>query len=169
MKALVICFTLMLPALASAELIVVEDLGGTSAMPYYRALNLLPDAEPSLLQSLPPIPIKPYSEADMLPVKSARLSPGKVESRALNAPGLQPLFLIGNDSLSRDWLVNRIDILRELNAVGLVVDVEKLEALEELRKLAPGLEMAPASGDELAEMIGLRGYPVLITSTGLEQ
>lgn len=169
MKALITCYMLIFSELARAELIVVEDLGGTSALPYYRALNLLPDTEPSPLQSLPPIPVKPYSEADMLPVKSARLSPGKVESRALNAPGLQPIFLIGDDSLSRDWLVTRIDILRELNAVGLVVNIETPEALQELRKLASGVKIAPASGDELAEMIGIEGYPVLITSTGLEQ
>jgi integrating conjugative element protein (TIGR03765 family) len=169
MKSLITCFILTLPTLACAELIVVEDLGGTSSLPYYRALNLLPDTEPSPLQSLPPVPVKSYGEADMLPVKSERLNPGKVESRALNAPGLQPLFLVGDDPLSRDWLSTRGEILRELNAVGLVVNVETVESLQALRQLAPGLEIAPTSGDQLAEMIGLKHYPVLITSTGLEQ
>ena len=105
----------------------------------------------------------------MLPVKSTRLSPGKVETRVLNAPGLQPMFLIGDDELSRDWLAARVDVLRELNAVGLVVNVEKYESLQELRRLANGLELAPASADQLAEMLNLDHYPALITSTGLEQ
>ncbi|WP_397453213.1 integrating conjugative element protein [Pseudomonas sp. NA-150] len=169
MRSLFAVLALITPLLAKAELIVVEDLGGASALPYYRALNLLPDNEPSPLMTLPPIPVTPYDETDMLPVKSERLTPGPVVNRALNASGLQPLFLIGDDPLSREWLTARGETLRELNAVGLVVNVEKLEALNELRQLADGLEIAPASGDQLAEMIGISHYPVLITSTGMEQ
>jgi len=162
-------FILGFPALAHAELIVVEDLGGTSALPYYRALNLIPDGTPSPLAYLPPVPIKRYGEADMLPVKSTMLSPGKVDARALNAPGLQALFLVGDDDLSREWLRSRGDVLRELHAVGLVVNVAKPDSLEGLRRLANGLEMAPASADQLAELLQLSHYPVLITATGLEQ
>nr|MBF3175129.1 DUF2859 domain-containing protein [Pseudomonas aeruginosa] len=29
--------------------------------------------------------------------------------------------------------------------------------------------LAPASGDDLAQRLGLRHYPVLITATGIEQ
>ncbi|WP_431521391.1 PFL_4695 family integrating conjugative element protein [Blastomonas fulva] len=59
--------------------------------------------------------------------------------------------------------------MRELGAVGLVVNVESMAALVELRHLAPGLTLAPASGDDLAQRLDLRHYPVLITSTGIEQ
>jgi integrating conjugative element protein (TIGR03765 family) len=38
-----------------------------------------------------------------------------------------------------------------------------------LRRLAPGLTLAPASGDDFAQRLGLRHYPVLITATGIEQ
>ncbi|MCV4286441.1 integrating conjugative element protein [Pseudomonas capsici] len=169
MKILLTLMILGLSLKAQAELIVIEDFGGVSAQPYYQALNLLPEKQPSPLSSLPAIPLKPYSEADMLPVKSARLTPGQVTSRTLKAPGLQPLFLIGDDALSRSWLTQRGDVLRQLNAVGLVVNVERPSALQELRQLANGLHLAPVSGDQLAEMIGLEHYPVLITATGLEQ
>lgn len=169
MRALMTVLTLSITLSAHAELIVVEDLGGVSAQPYYQALNLLPGKAQSPLASLPPIPIKPYGEADMLPVRSPRLTPGPVTSRTLQAPGLQPLFLIGDDPLSRTWLVQRADVLRQLNAVGLVVNVEQQAALQALRQLADGLHLAPVSGDQLAEMIRLEHYPVLITATGLEQ
>lgn len=169
MKALFALLILILPWAAHAELIIVDDLGSTSALPYYRALNLIPEKPTSPLQALPPVPISPYSEANMLPVKSARLKPGMVEAKVLHAPGLQPLFLIGDDELSRKWLKARGDDLRELHAVGLVVNVEQHEALEGLRQLAYDLQLAPASADQLAEMLGLTHYPVLITATGLEQ
>ncbi|HFS0748524.1 TPA: PFL_4695 family integrating conjugative element protein, partial [Pseudomonas aeruginosa] len=54
-------------------------------------------------------------------------------------------------------------------AVGLVVNVETVQGLARLRTLVPGVPLAPMSGDDLAERLGLRHYPVLITATGIEQ
>ena len=150
----------------SAPLIVVEDRGGDSAPPYYQSLN------PQLDQATPPAPRvgnAADAEAAMLPVRSTQLSPGEVQRRVIRAPGLTALFLIGDDERSRAWLRQRQAELRELQAVGLVVNVESMAALTALRRLAPGLTLSPASGDDLAQRLGLRHYPVLITSTGVEQ
>lgn len=160
---------LLLTAVTHAALIVVEDTGGTSALPYYRTLNLPSDDQSAKPMTLPAVRINPYSEADMLPVKSKRLSPGKIENRVTNAPGLVPLFLVGDDELSRRWLAARVDLLRGMSAVGLVVNVQHIEALKELRELGTGLEMVPASADDLALRMGVKHYPVLITATGIEQ
>ena len=105
----------------------------------------------------------------MLPVRSERLSPGEVQRRVIQAPGLTPLFLIGDDDLSRAWLTERLSALRDRNAIGLVVNVETADALASLRQLAGGLMLAPVSGDDLAARLGLKHYPVLITATGIEQ
>src|SRR3546814_3217184 len=75
----------------------------------------------------------------MLPVRSTQLSPGEVQRRVIRAPGLTALFLIGDDERSRAWLRQRQAALRELQAVGLVVNVESMAALTALRRLAPGL------------------------------
>ena len=109
------------------------------------------------------------AEAAMLPVRSTQLSPGEVQRRVIRAPGLTALFLIGDDERSRAWLRQRQAALRELQAVGLVVNVESMAALTALRRLAPGLTLSPVSGDDLAQRLGLRHYPVLITATGVEQ
>ena len=101
--------------------------------------------------------------------RSASLSPGDVTRRVIHAPGLTPLFLVGDDDRSRAWLRQRAQALRDLGAVGLVVQVESPQALAALRALAPGLTLAPVSGDELAQRLGLRHYPVLVTATGIEQ
>ncbi|MBV2205733.1 MAG: integrating conjugative element protein [Pseudomonas sp.] len=151
-------------------LIVVEDHGGVSALPYYETLKLPPRAG---LQSprieVPRPPAKPFSESDMLPVRSMRLSPGDVSRRTIEAPGLTPLFLVGDDDRSRTWLLQRASRLQALGAMGLVVNVESAQALAELRALAPGLSLSPVSGDDLAERLALHHYPVLITATGIEQ
>lgn len=154
----------------STPLIVVEDRGGVSALPYYEALDLQPRADrmPPRI-NIPRPPVGRASEADMLPVRSARLSPGEVMRRVIQAPGLTPFFLVGDDAHSRAWLRQRAPALRELGVMGLVVNVESADALAALRGLAPGLTLAPVSGDDLSERLGLHHYPVLITATGIEQ
>ncbi|MCC4595443.1 integrating conjugative element protein [Xanthomonas campestris pv. phormiicola] len=160
------------PAFAqSAPLIVVEDHGGVSALPYYQALDLPPrqDQPPAPTLSVPSSEGKSFSEADMLPVRSERLSPGVEPRRVIRAPGLTPVFLIGDDDQSRAWLDQRGTALREMNAIGLVVNVASAEALAALRKLVPDLTLSPTAGDDLAQRLNLQHYPVLITATGIEQ
>lgn len=160
------------PALAGQPpLVVVEEHGGTSALHYYQALDLpLRQGQPSSPPISAPSPgDRTFSEADMLPVRSARLSPGDEMRRVIQAPGLTPAFLIGDDERSRAWLHERRAALHELGAIGLVVNVGSAEALAALRELAPDLTLSPVSGDDLAQRLGLRHYPVLITATGIEQ
>ncbi|KSQ24951.1 integrating conjugative element protein [Pseudomonas aeruginosa] len=154
----------------SYALIVVEDRGGTSALPYYEALKLqLRTGMRSPRIELPRARAEPFSEADMLPVRSSRLSPGDVARRTIKTPGMPPFFLIGDDLRSREWLRQRAPRLRELNAMGLVVNVDSAAALAALRALAPELSLSPTPGDDLARRLRLRHYPVLITATGIEQ
>lgn len=154
-------------------LIVVADHGGTPARPYFVAIS---GAGVDESEGYSPRiggqgrPSQPYGENDMLPVTSERLSPGRVTSRGLDLPGgFTPIFLVGDDALSRQWLAQRGDILREMRAVGLVVQAQDLAALQALRAEAEGLELRPVSGDGLAERLGLRHYPVLISQRGIEQ
>jgi len=152
-----------------AELQVVEDLGGTSALAYYRSLNLSTRQTPTAAIRLPNVRRNPYSEADMLPVRSPALKPGQVAARVHNIPGLRPIFLVGDDDLSRRWLQERLEVLRDLQAICLLINVPNLQALNELRQLGRGLNMTPAPADDLAQRLGIEHYPVLVTATGLDQ
>lgn len=169
---LVACLSLpWLPVRAQADaLIIVDDRGGASALPYYEALNLQPRAGVSAPRiEMPRLPAGVVNEASMLPVRSMRLSPGEVARQVIEAPGLRPFFLIGDDQRSHAWLQQRAPRLRELGAVGLIVNISSAESLATLRALVPGLPLSPVAGDDLAERLDLRHYPVLITATGLEQ
>ena len=168
---LVLLAALPLVAHAAEPLIVVEDRGGTSALPYYEALNLQPrtDAPARPPIPTPQVPATPADEAAMLPVRSAKLTPGTVARRVIEAPGLRPFVVIGDDETSQAWLRRHAASLRERGAVGLVVNVETLQGLARLRALVPGVPLAPVAGDDLAERLGLRHYPALITATGIEQ
>lgn len=171
---LLLCLTgVAMPAFAGGHrLIIVKDLGGASALPYYRALNLLPWPHDEKRVSLPPAAAAPpirYNEADFLPVRSKRLTPGHVTRRVIAAPGLTPMCLIGDDRRSRTWLKERLATLQQLHAVGLVVQVSSYRDLKALRRSAPGVLLVPTSGDDIARRLHLHHYPVLITATGIEQ
>ena len=171
-KGLLMLLTaLPLASRAGEPLIVVEDRGGASALPYYEALNLQPRDNGAARSPIPmpQVPATPADEAAMLPVRSAKLTPGTVARRVIEAPGLRPFVVIGDDKASRDWLQRHAGSLHERGAVGLVVNVETAQTLARLRALAPGVPLAPVAGDDLAERLGLRHYPALITATGIEQ
>lgn len=150
--------------------IIVADHGGDSALPYYRALNLQSQRETGTPQTLPTprIPKNRYSEGDMLPVHSLRLTAGTESAHVIAIAGLSPFFLIGDDAISRAWLLARRDALRTLQAIGFVVEVHTAGDLHALRQLAPDLTLIPASADDLAQRLGIRHYPVLITPTAIE-
>lgn len=150
-----------------AELTVVADLGGESTAAYFEGINNqakgeVPQAEPGAFSAL-------LTTVKVLPVTTPELTPGKVEPRALELPEMRPMFLIGDDDLSRRWLSLRRDVLGQLNAVGLVVNIANEGALNDLKKRADGLELLPVSGSDLAKRLGLTHYPVLLTEKGLEQ
>lgn len=152
------------PSLLATPLTVVEDKGGVSAASYYQRISPEPDTP-----SPSPPPFAPVEMAQGLPLRSVRLTPGPVQGRAIRVPGLSAFFLVGDDALSLRWLQQRGDQLRQLQAVGLVISVESQARLEALRRAAPGLQLVPAAGDDLAERLGLEHYPVLVTSSALEQ
>lgn len=104
-----------------------------------------------------------------LPVHSTRLSPGAVSPRTLKLPELTPLFLVGHDAASLEWLAQHAQKLQELGASGLAVEVANTPALRRIQAAAPGVDIWPVSGDDIAERLELQHYPVLITPTGLEQ
>lgn len=105
----------------------------------------------------------------VLPVHSALLSPGQITSHALNMPGLQAFFLVGDDRQSLTWLRERASELHELGAAGFAVEVVDAEALARIRALAPGVTILPVNGNDIATRLQIEHYPVLITSTSLEQ
>lgn len=105
----------------------------------------------------------------VLPVHSTRLTPGEVPRRALDLPGMVPLFLVGADAASLAWLAQHASALKQLGANGLAVEVADAAALQRIQAVAPGLTIWPVSGDDIAERLELKHYPVLITSTGLKQ
>jgi hypothetical protein len=82
----------------------------------------------------------------------------------IRAPGLTPLFLVGDDDRSRAWLRQR----RRAAAARRGPGGQRGDARGTGRAAPPRAGLSPASGDDLAQRLGLKHYPVLITATGIE-
>ena len=117
----------------------------------------------------PAVPMQALDEARLLPVITHNLHPGQQPRLALSLPGMTPLFLIGDDPQSTEWLRQHRDTLKTLHATGLVVNVTTLARLNALRTIAPALTLLPVSADDMAKHLPISAYPVLITDKGLEQ
>jgi integrating conjugative element protein (TIGR03765 family) len=157
------------PAIAGAALTVIYDNGNTQ--PIAPFLGVFESADESPQQS--PIPTKlQLGAADpesLLPIQSPGLTPGPVQARAHDRPFSRPFFLIGSDVHSRQWLHDHRDRLKEIGAVGMLVQAETLEDLRTIAKLADGLSILPASGRDIAQALGISHYPVLISTHSIEQ
>lgn len=153
----------------NATLTVVGDLGGESTSSYFDAVNANSSEftpPETLTPSAPPTAI---SIASALPVRTPELTPGLVSSRVLNLSGMPPIFIVGDDDMSRKWLSMRAVDLKRLGATGFVVNVSDKSGLVSLNSLVPNIEMAPASGSDLARRLQLTHYPLLITEKGMMQ
>ncbi|MEW8015105.1 MAG: PFL_4695 family integrating conjugative element protein [Candidatus Sedimenticola endophacoides] len=117
---------------------------------------------------------KPLEGGGLFPVVSDALSPGEVKraptgSRALALQA--PLFLVGDDGGSIEWLTTHLESLRKAGAAGLMVSARTREDYDALRELAAsaGLPLALGAGDEVAKLFGIQHYPVLIGPDWIEQ
>ena len=107
---------------------------------------------------------------NILPIKTSNMRPGVVSKRQHSLPHFQtPLFVIGSDALSKQWLETRREQLIALNAVGILVSAETEKDIHDIKKLSKGLWIFPASGEDIAKELNLSHYPALISRIGIEQ
>ena len=157
------------PVMAQAELAVIYDGGNTH--PIAPFLEVFESADE--IQQQRPDPTSPQlGAADpeaWLPIQSPGLMPGPVQARLHDRPFARPFFLIGSDARSLQWLQDHRDRLKEIGAVGMLVQADTLEDLRTIAELADGLSILPASASDIAKALGITCYPVLISTHGIEQ
>ena len=114
-------------------------------------------------------PVQSASLPMAFPVTTPSMRPGPLPMpmRLRTAGGLpSPLFIVGDDPGSRQWLSAHREALHRLGATGLMVNVATLDAFRSLRALAPDVAMAPGSIETLARQSGFTVYPLFIATDG---
>lgn len=167
------------PIVCLASPTVIFDNGQTQSIaPYFKALQnpLLKGPSPPSEDALTRLPNEDLTRqrltliAHALPVATPELTPGPVASKTLSLPFLKrPIFVIGADPLSQDWLHHYRQRLLTLQAIGLVVNVQTEAQFSLLKQLGAPLELVALSGSSLAEQFGFRHYPALISTSRIEQ
>ena len=161
------------PTLAFGALTVIYDSGETHPLaPFLEAFDERLDQgkSPQTSPISPSLPALGAADPErFLPIRSPRLTPGRVERRDIKRPFARPFFLIGSDGFSREWFETHRDRLAEIGAIGMLVEAETVDDLRAIAAIADGLPILPASADDIAEAADLSHYPVLITRDGLEQ
>jgi integrating conjugative element protein (TIGR03765 family) len=108
----------------------------------------------------------PY--AQMLPVSTPGMKPGKVAMQAANHRQLRrPIFIVGDDLMSFKWLTARHKKLKSINAIGMAVNVRNVSGLNRLQQF--GLPIYPVKGNDFAKAFNINRYPVLIESSTISQ
>ncbi len=115
--------------------------------------------------------------ARLLPVRSPGLQVGALTDTELS-PEVQtrlaqgnprPFFMVGSDEGSLRWLSVNAKTLKDLGALGLLVQAKSRADIRRVIEAAQGLSITPGSGSDLARVLGIRHYPVLITKDGITQ
>lgn len=164
----------LIPVPAWSEVTVIYDSGSTRPLaPYLEIIDRTEPATNPLTgarnRGLNSSGLGAADVQALLPIRSPGLSPGPVQARAHNKPFSRPFFLIGSDDRSRQWLVQYRERLKQIGAVGMLVQAETLEDLQVTASLAGGLPILPASAADIAAALDISHYPVLITPQGVEQ
>lgn len=135
-----------------------------SAMQQLEQLNNLSEADiQAAIQAPNQVNLSIY------PIKSTNLTPGVVVSQSIDIMLPQPIFIIGDDAKSRQWLQNYEARLAQIKAQGFVVNVSNAEEMENLRQSVPDLSLYPIPGDAIANWLNLQHYPALISNHLIEQ
>ena len=160
---LVLTITLyLLTSLSQSAPVVIYDSGQTQSLLGY-LVHIKRPKNPGTAARMKPMPT-------VYPVMTPELTPDTVQPRSIHYPHLkQPLFVIGYDALSLRWLKLFHTTLLQHKAVGLVVNVSSKEEMAAIKDAAPGLEIYPGPGSQLAMELDLHHYPALISANRIEQ
>ena len=155
---------LLMTSIASAEPIVIRDYGGRDSG--------VPNKE-SMMQLARETPAKPqaFDDAARYPIRSSLRTGYLDQPQKLRNPvkGVQPFFIIGNDEFSRDWLEKNKHYLVKIGAQGLATNINNKSIFLELEKLAKPLPLVALPVDEIAQILAIQVYPVLVTGEEIAQ
>jgi integrating conjugative element protein (TIGR03765 family) len=154
------------PVNAQAPAVVIHDSGQTLPIAPYLA-PLYAEQVPARRRSPANPPLQNATPMSaMFPLKTTLLAPGKISPTNVKMLMPMPIFVVGDDPMSRAWIKRNSQVLFDLQATGIVIKAATEADFWALRNAYPALRMVPSHGDDLNRTFGLRAYPFLIKSDG---
>ena len=95
-----------------------------------------------------------------LPAHSSAVA-GPVSRHRIDFAGFSySIFIIGDDAQSRKWLSEHAEILKKIQAIGFVTNIQTHQSYEALQELA-GVPLLPANVDDLLGVLKTDHYPLI--------
>jgi integrating conjugative element protein (TIGR03765 family) len=94
---------------------------------------------------------------------------GADEGRDINFKfATRPMFIVGYDPVSLNWLKSNKHHLAEKKAIGLVVNVQSADQMEQLMlAVERKVLLQPTQGDSLAKSLKIKHYPFYMDGSGV--
>ncbi len=163
-KLFSVCLLLVSSSWSFAQPEVIADFGGRDTeFPKKKNIKQQLLDRKSLAEN-----IVPATAPDHFPIRS-ELTVGIVEQTKHPYQVTKPMFIIGVDSLSIEWLIANKAHLKAIGAQGIVTNVSSQENMDFLRARAPGLTLSAVPIDDIASIYGIHHYPVLIDKEDIKQ
>lgn len=146
---------------------VIADHGGESASRYIDTQAI--DVKPIDYRDMR---IKGSMLKNMLPIRTPEMFPGRLKQSHLKrayAAMSFPVFVIGNDTLSRQWLADNAQYLKKHKAIGLLIQLDTMTEYDEIKRLGDGLPIIPTYGAQMGQQLQLDRYPFYVDQTGVHQ
>ncbi len=107
---------------------------------------------------------------NIFPIHTKSMTPGKVKARTVNLPMFsKPIFIVGSDQMSLNWLRQYSSQLMSIHAVGVLVEAKSKSDLDTVKAIIGSLTVIPISGDVISNQLHLKHYPVLISQHLIKQ
>lgn len=166
-KVFIAAGALALSLQLSAEPIVIKDYGNTrpSGIPSAEDIRKL-----AKKMQVPTSELVSF-DAYVFPVVSEQMRLGKLQAPIKHGKEhIDPFFILGADSTSRDWLMkNKAYLVKQGITRGLLTNVPNGDAYRELSNIAKPLNLYVLNTDEIAEVFGVSVYPIVITHEEIQQ
>lgn len=107
-------------------------------------------------------------DIDIYPLESA-LSIGVVENYEHHKKIVTPIFIVGVDDVSVEWLRVNEPFLLKIGAKGIVTNVSTANAFSRLKNIFPAFAFFAVPVDEIAKEYQITHYPVLIDKKEVRQ
>lgn len=158
----ILCICTIIKCFAATR--VIATLGRTESTTPYLEKIMQMNGEQKLVETA-----QPTTYEMNYVVYTKELTPGTVKCRKVDFKNFtQPIYIVGDDDLSKKWVKQYADRLKALKATGFIVNVKSNESYLNFTKEL-GFNPVPINGKEMAENFGFKHYPVLISQHLIEQ
>lgn len=155
---------LMIAPMVMAEPEVIADFGGGETGLVSPSERLRTIASKNSI----PAAIVRQPILERFPVESD-MRVGVIDAHVHNKPVNRPFFIVGYDQHSAEWLEANRTYLIEINARGLVTNVQSDQQMRILREYGGDLSLDAIPVESIAAVFGLEFYPVLVTKEEVTQ